>query len=131
LSTSSDRASPAKARPKKVLTYNRAHAAKEEIAMTIPFDSQYRDRVRDAVCDAIFKASHDPASGGVILRSGEVIDSVLTAMAMTIAYARRDDTDAVIARITVRIAQDLKFRERAFRRHLDQSNDGHVVRDLH
>ena len=53
------------------------------------FDQAYRDRIRDAVWDAILEASRDPATNTAPLRNYEIYDALLQLQAIILASSKQ------------------------------------------
>jgi hypothetical protein len=53
------------------------------------FDSQYRDRIREAVWGAILEAVRDPATNMASLRNYEIYDALLQLQAMILACSKQ------------------------------------------
>jgi hypothetical protein len=53
------------------------------------FDLAYRDRIRDAVWNAILERSRDPATNVAALRNYEIYDALLQIQAMILATSKQ------------------------------------------
>lgn len=93
--------------------------AQKDTLLSHTLDTQYRDRIEHAVIDAIMKTSYNQNVGGAALRTGEIIDALVSVIALAIAYSRRDDIENIMPFILARMERDIKMREKHFRRQLD------------
>ncbi|MET3353943.1 UNVERIFIED_ORG: hypothetical protein ABID33_001849 [Xanthobacter viscosus] len=91
--------------------------------MSHTLDTQYRDRIERAVIEAITKTSYNQNVGGAALHTGEIIDALVSVIALAIALSRRDDAERIITLVAQRIVDDLKVREKNFRRLLESGSE--------
>jgi hypothetical protein len=72
------------------------------------FDRAYRDRIRDAVWDAIIEASRDPATNASSLRNYEIYDALLQLQAIILASSKQAGSAAEMRAIGVQFAKRLR-----------------------
>ena len=84
--------------PLRLLAFMTAKAKTELDA----FDRAYRDRILEAVRQAIIDASRDPATKTAQLRNYEIYDALLQTQAMRQLYSGRSGTDRFIVCFTPR-----------------------------
>jgi len=72
------------------------------------FDPLYRDKVRDAVWDAIVAASRDPTTGLAPLRNYEIYDALLQVQAMIIASSKQASSPTKTREIVNELAKRLR-----------------------
>jgi len=84
------------------------------------FDRAYRDRVRDAVWQAIVEASRDPATGLSALRNYEIYDALLQIQAMILASSKESGSPAGMRTIGDEFAKRLRRLVAEFRKTYDR-----------
>lgn len=80
------------------------------------FDSVYRDKVRDAVWEAIVVASRDPKTGLAPVRNYEIYDALLQVQAMILASSKQASSPTKTRGIANELAKRLRTHVASFRR---------------
>jgi hypothetical protein len=93
------------------------------------FDQVYRDRIRDAVWDAILKASRDPATNTAPLRNYEIYDALLQLQAIILASSKQAGSAAEMRVIGAQFARRLRRLVAEFKKTYDR--DGAPFAVLH
>ena len=93
------------------------------------FDRAYRDRIRDAVWDAILKASRDPTTNLVPLRNYEIYDALLQLQAIILASSKEAGSAAEMRLIGEQFAKRLRRLVAEFKKTYDR--DGAPFTVLH
>jgi hypothetical protein len=93
------------------------------------FDRPYRDRIRDAVWEAILEASRDPATNLAPLRNYEIYDALLQLQAIILASSKQAGSAAEIRVITDQFAKRLRRLVAEFKKTYDR--DGAPFAVLH
>jgi hypothetical protein len=84
------------------------------------FDRAYRDRVRDAVWEAIIGASRDPTTNIAPLRNYEIYDALLQLQAMILASSKQANSPAKMREIGDQFAKRLRRLVAEFKRTYDR-----------
>jgi hypothetical protein len=93
------------------------------------FDRAYRDRIRDAVWDAILAASRDPKTGMTALRNYEIYDALLQLQAIILASSKQAASAAEMRVIGAQFARRLRRLVAEFKKTYDR--DGAPFAVLH
>ena len=93
------------------------------------FDRDYRDRIRDAVWDAILEASRDSTTNLVSLRNYEIYDALLQLQAIILASSRQAGSAAEMRLIGDQFAKRLRRLVAEFKKTYDR--DGAPFTVLH
>jgi hypothetical protein len=93
------------------------------------FDRAYRDRIRDAVWNAILDASHDPATNTAPLRNYEIYDALLQIQAIILASSKQAGSAAEMRVIGAQFAKRLRRLVAEFKKTYDR--DGPPFTVLH
>jgi hypothetical protein len=93
------------------------------------FDRPYRDRIRDAVWEAILEASRDPATNLAPLRNYEIYDALLQLQAIILASSKQASSAAEIRVIADQFARRLRRLVAEFKKTYDR--DGAPFAVLH
>jgi hypothetical protein len=93
------------------------------------FDLAYRDRIRDAVWDAILEASRDPATNAAPLRNYEIYDALLQLQAIILASSKQASSAAEMRVIGAQFARRLRRLVAEFKKTYDR--DGAPFAVLH
>jgi hypothetical protein len=93
------------------------------------FDRPYRDRIRDAVWEAILEASRDPATNLAPLRNYEIYDALLQLQAIILASSKQAGSAAEIRVIADQFARRLRRLVAEFKKTYDR--DGAPFAVLH
>lgn len=72
------------------------------------FDRAYRDRIRDAVWNAIIAGAHDPATNLAPLRNYEIYDALLQIQAMILASSKDSHSPTKMRMIGIEFAKRLR-----------------------
>jgi hypothetical protein len=92
------------------------------------FNSAYRDRIRDALWNAMIETARDPASGMVTLRNYELYDALLQLQAMILASSKTAGSPTKMREISNNFAKRLRRHISEFKKIYDR--DGipfHVI----
>jgi hypothetical protein len=93
------------------------------------FDSAYRDRMRDAVWNAILEASRDPTTNMATLRNYEIYDALLQLQAIILASSKQAGSATEMRVIIARFATRLRRLVAEFKKTYDR--DGAPFAVLH
>ena len=93
------------------------------------FDRAYRDRIRDAVWDAILAASRDPTTNTAPLRNYEIYDALLQLQAIILASSKQAGSATEMRVIGAQFARRLRRLVAEFRKTYDR--DGAPFAVLH
>jgi hypothetical protein len=85
------------------------------------FDRPYRDRIRDAVWEAILEASRDPATNLAPLRNYEIYDALLQLQAIILASSKQASSAAEIRVIDDQFARRLRRLVAEFKKTYDRA----------
>lgn len=89
--------------------------------MTTGYDAAYRDKVSQALMDAIFSACTVQDLGVINLRVFELFESLTDVMAFSIAAADRDEAHAIYKLLGSGFAPEVKRREKRYRKMLEEN----------
>jgi hypothetical protein len=84
------------------------------------FNSAYRDRIRDALWNAMIETARDPASGIVTLRNYELYDALLQLQAKLLASSKAAASPAKMREISNHLAKRLRRHIAEFKRIYDR-----------
>jgi hypothetical protein len=93
------------------------------------FDLAYRDRIRDAVWEAILEASRDPTTNLAPLRNYEIYDALLQLQAIILASSKQAGSAAEMRAIGAQFARRLRRLVAEFKKTYDR--DGAPFGVLH
>jgi stress response protein SCP2 len=94
------------------------------------FDRAYRDRVREAVWEAIIEASRDPMTSIAPLRNYEIYDALLQLQAMILASSKQANSPTKMRAIGDQFAKRLRRLVAEFKRTYDRDG-GALCCDSH
>jgi len=84
------------------------------------FNSAYRDRIRDALWNAMIETARDPATGMVIVRNYELYDALLQLQAMILAGSKEAASPAKTREISHNLAKRLRRHISEFKKIYDR-----------
>lgn len=93
------------------------------------FNSAYRDRIRDALWNAMIETARDPASGIAHLRNYELYDALLQLQAMILASSKSAASPAKMREISNTLAKRLRRHISEYKKIYDR--DGIPFRVIH
>ena len=93
------------------------------------FDRAYRDRIRDAVWDAILEAARDPKTNVTALRNYEIYDALLQLQAIILASSKQAASATEMRVIGAQFARRLRRLVAEFKKTYDR--DGVPFAVLH
>ena len=91
------------------------------------FDPAYRDRIRDAVWNAILEASRDPTTNMAALRNCEIYDALLQLQAIILASSKQAGSAAEMRVIGAQFGRRLRRLVAEFKKTYDRDGTPFAV----